>query len=73
MAFILINKKKCEAFWPLGDISFLEFPGEAIRINQSSEGAEFLGAPVVGSDSFLYQSFAKRVDNVLSVQSGSSL
>ena len=48
------------------DISFPESPGEVIRINQSSEDEEFLGAPVVESDSFFNQSFAKRVDNVLS-------
>ena len=31
---LYINKKKCEVFWPSGDISFPEFPGEVIR-NQS--------------------------------------
>ena len=38
---LYINKKKCEVFWPSGDISFPEFPGEVKQINQSSEGAEF--------------------------------
>ena len=65
---LYINKKKCELLWSSGDIPFPEFPGEVIRINESSEGAESLRAPVVGSDSFLNQSFAKRVDNVLSCQ-----
>ena len=27
MAFTLINKKKCEVFWPSGDMSVLEFLG----------------------------------------------
>ncbi|XP_062519242.1 uncharacterized protein LOC134194331 [Corticium candelabrum] len=65
---LYINKKKCEVFWPSGDISFTEFRGEVIQINRSSEGAEFLGSPVAKSDSFFNQSFAKRVDNVLSCQ-----
>ena len=60
--------KKCEVFWPSGDSSFPEFPEEVIRINQVLGGAEFLGAPVVGSDAFFDQSFAKRVDKVLSCQ-----
>ena len=65
---LYINMKKCEVFWPSGDNSFPEFPPKVQRIEQITGGAEFLGSPILGSNTFFDMSFAKRVDKVISCQ-----
>ena len=55
-------------FWPSGDQSFLEFPGDVQRVDANKDEAEFLGSPVCGSKEFVNNSLAKRVDRVLERQ-----
>ena len=56
--------QKCEVFWPSGDQSFSEFPPEVIRIDTTMDGAEFLGSPICGAETFFYESISKRVNNI---------
>ena len=55
-----------EEMWGLLANFFPEFPPEVQRIEQVTGGAEFLGSPIFGSNTFL--SFAKQVDKVISCQ-----
>ena len=60
--------EKCEVFWLSGDNSFAEFPDSVQRVQCISGGAEFLGSPVFGSDSFFDATFGRKIDKVLSCQ-----
>ena len=55
-------------FWPSGDQSFLEFPGDIQRVDANEDGAEFLGLSICGSKEFVNNSLAKLVDRVLECQ-----
>ena len=65
---LLLNLQKCEVFWPSGDPSFPEFPDGVQRAQDISGGAELLGSPVFGPDSFFDDSFGKKIDKVLFYQ-----
>ena len=56
-----LNLKKCEEFWPSGNQDFPEIGAEVQRICHITGGAEFLGSPIFGSDTFFVDSVAKRV------------
>ena len=63
-----LNMSKCEVFWSTGNQQFLEFPPEVQRITEVSGGAELLGAPICGSDTFFAMSVAKRIDKIRDCQ-----
>ena len=65
---LLLNLQKCEVFWPSGDPSFPEFPDSVQRVQDISGGADLLGSPVFGPDSFSDDSFGKKIDKVLFYQ-----
>ena len=62
---LLLNSQKCEVFWPSVDPSFLEFPDGVQRVQDISGGADLLGSPDFGPDSFFDHSFGKKIDKVL--------
>ena len=63
-----INRDKCEILWPSGDQEFSRFPPEIRRLDVSSNGAELLGSPLLGSKEYFDVFFKSRVDVVLDAQ-----
>ena len=46
----LLNKKKCEEYWPSEDTDFLDLPPEIIHLK---EGVSLLGSPVWGTPQYM--------------------
>ena len=63
-----VNVNKCEIFWPSGDQDFLEFDPEIQRTVRVSNGVDFLGSPVYGSDTYFVSSVSKQIDKILHQQ-----
>ena len=63
---LFLNNKKCELFWPAGDLSISDFPSEICR---PSTGLDLLGSPVWGSEDFYNSYFASKFDQTLHLHS----
>ena len=55
-----LNEAKCEVFWPSGDKSS-DFPDEVVRIDTTTDGADFLGSPFCGSEDFFRSLVSKHI------------
>ena len=58
---LIINDRKCELWWPTGDVSFSGFPAPVKR--QPPEGVEILKVPI-GSDNFICEKLRERAQKV---------
>ncbi len=62
---LLLNKRKCEVYWPSGDQKFLEFPSEVTRL---IDGVSLLGSPICGTAEYMSTCVSKLVAKAESTQ-----
>ena len=62
---LLLNKNKCEVYWPSGSPEFIEFPTEVTRLR---EGVMLLGSPVYGTPQYMSSCVAQLVNKTEALQ-----
>ena len=62
---LLLNKNKCEVYWPSGSPEFIEFPTEVTRLR---EGVTLLGSPVYGTPQYMSSCVAQLVNKTEALQ-----
>ena len=62
---LLLNKNKCEVYWPSGSPDFIEFPSEVTRLR---EGVTLLGSPVCGTPQFMSSCVIQLVSKTEAIQ-----